>query len=447
MSRVVVVGGGFGGAAVAARLAKLGHSVTVVERRDRLGGAVGHVERDGFRWDAGPTATALPAVLRDLFRKTGRPLERELDLVPVHPMREHRFPDGTRLAMPSGSRGAQLDAVEAALGPGLGAQWVDYVHAHAATWDLLRRAYLERPFDPEHGDPRADRLLRSRTSLARSVRRALTDPRLREVALLAAHLEGHDPRRVPAWVGMWSYVEQNFGTWTVAGPPDNAAPDGPRGGMGAIAALLAKRLRERRVEVLLGTGARDLRLKARRVVGVVTDAGPLDADVVVCAVDPRQLPSLAPYARRLEPTAPPQVSHVGLGGDAPRLPSEVVLHGDPLLVVRTGGAAPDGGAAWTVLARTAGRGGVDPLDELARRGLNVRRHVVTRVDRSPRVQVEELSGSAYGVRWRGRSTLDRQRATTPFEGVYAAGVHAAAGAGLPSVGLAAAVVAQQVGPA
>src|SRR5215212_5673434 len=99
MSRVVVVGGGFGGTAAAARLAKQGHDVTVVERLHRLGGAVGFVEEDGFRWDAGPTATALPAVLRDLFRKSGRPLEKELDLVQVQPMREHRFRDGAVLNM------------------------------------------------------------------------------------------------------------------------------------------------------------------------------------------------------------------------------------------------------------------------------------------------------------------------------------------------------------
>src|SRR3954466_8512401 len=111
MARVVVVGGGFGGTAAAARLAKNGHQVTVVERRQRLGGAVGFVERDGFRWDAGPTSTALPAVLRDLFRKSGRALGRELGAVPVEPMREHRFTDGTRVSMPSGSRAAQLDAV------------------------------------------------------------------------------------------------------------------------------------------------------------------------------------------------------------------------------------------------------------------------------------------------------------------------------------------------
>ena len=433
MSRVVVLGGGFGGTAAAARLAKQGHDVTLVERRDRLGGALGFVERDGFRWDAGPTATALPAVLRDLFRKSGRPLEREVDLVPVEPMREHRFDDGTVLALPSGSRAAQLEAVEDALGGGLGRQWVDYVHGFADTWDVLRRVYLEQPYSPDHVDRASKALLHTRSTLHKVVTRAFKDDRLRDLALLGTLMDGHDPRNVPSWMGMWAYVEQNFGMWTVPG------------GMGVLAGAMAKRLGERRVQVLLGTTARDLRLEGGRVVGVDTDQGTVDADVVVCAIDPRGLPVLAPHVQRSMPAIPPVVVHLGLTGDVPDLPHEVVLHGDATLVLRTNGTAPDGGAAWTVLGR--GRLSEDILVALARHGIDVREQVAVRVDRSPRDQVEELAGSAYGVLWQGRATIDRKLTSTPVEGVYAAGVHAAAGAGLPFVGLASAVVAARVGPA
>jgi phytoene desaturase len=433
MSRVVVVGGGFGGTASAARLAKQGHEVTVVERRDRLGGAVGFVERDGFRWDAGPTSTALPAVVRDLFRKSGRPLERELDLVPVEPMREHRFTDGTVLSMPSGSRSAQLEAVDDALGSGRGQQWLDHVHSFAEVWDVLRRTYLERPWSPEHADRDANALLRTRSTLHKVVTKAFKDERLREVALLGARMDGHDPRNIPSWMGMWSYVEQNFGVWTVPG------------GMGLLAEAMTKRLGERKVEVLLGTTAFDLRVQDGRVVGVDTDRGSLDADVVVVAIDPRALPVLAPHVARTMPAIPPVVCHIGLSGDVPDLPHEVVLHGDPTLVVRTKGAAPDGGAAWTVLGR--GRLSEDVLVALARSGIDVRRQVEVRVDRSPRDQVEELAGSAYGMLWQGRVTIDRKREATPYDGVYAVGAHAAAGAGLPFVGLSAAVAAERIGPA
>ena len=75
MSRVIVIGAGLAGLATAVRLAKLGHQVTICEAEDRLGGALGRVEADGFTWDAGAASTTLPAALRDLFRKSGRPIE------------------------------------------------------------------------------------------------------------------------------------------------------------------------------------------------------------------------------------------------------------------------------------------------------------------------------------------------------------------------------------
>ncbi len=61
-------------------------------------------------------------MVRDLFRKSGRPLEKELELVPVSPAQQHRFDDDehTVLDLPGGSRGAQIHAVDAALGAGPG---------------------------------------------------------------------------------------------------------------------------------------------------------------------------------------------------------------------------------------------------------------------------------------------------------------------------------------
>ena len=434
MARVVVVGGGLGGTASAARLAKLGHEVMLVERADRLGGAVGFLERDGYRWDTGPTATALPAVLRDLFRKSGRPLERELDLVPVEPMREHRFEDGSAVALPSGSRAAQQQAIDAGLGPGLGDRWLDWTHGFADTWNLLRRDYLERPYSPDHVGKETRATLTTRTTLHRAVTRAFKDERLRALALAGTVLDGHDPRNVPAWAGMTAYVEQNFGVWTVPG------------GMGALAGAMTKRLGERRVDVRLATTVEDLVVRDGRATGVVTDGGLLEADLVVCAVDPRRLPALASLVRRTMPALPPVVCHLGLQGDVPALPHEVVLHGDPLLVVRTGGAAPEGGAAWTVLGR--GRLAEDIVTAFARRGVDVREQVRVRVDLSPRDLVETYGGSPYGVLWQGRTTLrHRLGTTTPVANVFCAGAHAAPGAGVPFVGLSAALVAQAVGKA
>jgi phytoene dehydrogenase-like protein len=443
MARVVVVGGGFGGLASAARLAKLGHDVTLVEANAEVGGALGYVERDGFRWDAGPTSTLLPAVIRDFFRKSGRPAEKEIDLVPVEPAQQHRFSDDTVLDLPAGSRAAQLEAVSSVLGASEGARWVSYVDDFGEVWEALRKDWFEKPWSAEHASKDARALLDSRFTLHKLVTKEFKNAHLRTLALHQARFEGHDPRNVPAWVGLWSYVEQNFGSWTLPG------------GMGQLAGVLAERLATRGVTVLTSTEATDLATgDDGAVVGVRVriDEVPhdLDADVVVVAIDPRRLPALAPYVEKTMPVIPPVISHIGVTGEVPDLPHEVVLHGDPVkqptIILRTNGTAPDGAHAWTLLGR--GQLAEDIVTSLARRGIRVRDQVEVRVDRSPRDLVQDWNGSPFGVLWQGRGTLRHRMGTVaPIQGVYLAGAHTTPGSGLPSVGLSAALVAQLVGPA
>jgi UDP-galactopyranose mutase len=434
MARVVVIGGGFGGLASAARLAKLGHDVTLLEAAARIGGALGYVEEEGFRWDSGPTTTLLPAVIRDFFRKSGRPAEKEIDLVPVEPVQQHRFADGTLLDLPGGSRAAQLEAVGSALGEEAGRRWIGYVDDFAEVWEALRKDWFERPWSPDHASKEARALLATRLTLHKLVQRELRDERLRLLATHRAAFDGHDPRNVPAWEGVWSYVEQNFGAWTLPG------------GMGQLAEVLAARLRTRGVTVLTESPALDLVVEAGRAVAVRTAHGSIDADHVVCAIDPRRLPALASYVARTMPAIPPAIAHIGVVGEVPDLPAEIVFHGDPTLVLRTTGTAPAGAHAWTILGR--GRLAEDIVVALHRAGINVRDQVEVRVDRSPRDLVEEWGGSPLGVLWQGRNTLSHRLGTrTPLANVFTAGAHTTPGSGLPSVGLSAALVAQVIGPA
>jgi len=444
MARIVVIGGGFGGLASAARLAKLGHEVTVLEAGPRIGGALGYVEKDGFRWDAGPTSTLLPAVIRDFFRKSGRPAEKEIDLVPVEPIAQHRFEDETVLDLPGGSRAGQVDAIDSTLGAGAGSRWASYVDEFAEVWEVLRKDWFERPWSPEHASKEAIALLDSKLTLHKAVSREFKDARLRTLATHAARFDGHDPRNVPAWMGMWSYIEQNFGSWTLPG------------GMGQLVDVLADRLETRGVTVLTGTVAKDLlvdvvtnRVAAVRAVIAEVDTD-LPADAVVVAIDPRRLPTLARLVEKTMPVIPPVISYIGVVGEVPDLPHEVVLHGDPskepTLTLRTNGSAPDGAHAWTVLGR--GQLAEDIVTSLHRRGIRVRNQVEVRVDRSPRDLVSEWNGSPQGVLWQGRGTIRNRIGTvSPIGGVYLAGAHTTPGAGLPSVGLSAALVAQVIGPA
>jgi len=69
---VIVVGGGFGGLAAATFLADAGVDVRLYEQHDHLGGHAGVLERDGFRFDTGPSWYLMPDVFERFFGQFDR---------------------------------------------------------------------------------------------------------------------------------------------------------------------------------------------------------------------------------------------------------------------------------------------------------------------------------------------------------------------------------------
>ena len=97
---VVVIGGGISGLATAGLLARAGHRVTLLEQRSGLGGRSGRYERDGFRFDTGPSWYLMPEVIDHWFRLMGTSAAEQLDLVTAGP----GLPDLVRRARRGGGR-------------------------------------------------------------------------------------------------------------------------------------------------------------------------------------------------------------------------------------------------------------------------------------------------------------------------------------------------------
>ncbi|GAA87344.1 phytoene dehydrogenase [Aspergillus luchuensis IFO 4308] len=77
MPKVIVVGAGAGGVATAARLAKQGFDVTVVEKNDSVGGRCSLIHHNGYRFDQGPSLLLMPEVFHETFHDLGTSIEGE----------------------------------------------------------------------------------------------------------------------------------------------------------------------------------------------------------------------------------------------------------------------------------------------------------------------------------------------------------------------------------
>ncbi len=101
MLSVIVIGAGIGGLAAAARLARAGHRVTLLEKNGYPGGRAGTLDLDGYRFDTGPTLFLMPAVFAETFGALGERMEDHLDLVRLDPTYRVHFHDGSTIDLTS----------------------------------------------------------------------------------------------------------------------------------------------------------------------------------------------------------------------------------------------------------------------------------------------------------------------------------------------------------
>lgn len=102
--RVVIVGGGLGGLSAGVHLRLAGFQVTLLEANERVGGRANLIEREGFRFDTGPSLLNYPWVFEELFAAAGRDFSDYVRLLPVDPSITFRWADGTRFTLSSDAR-------------------------------------------------------------------------------------------------------------------------------------------------------------------------------------------------------------------------------------------------------------------------------------------------------------------------------------------------------
>ena len=491
MSTVIVIGAGAAGLATAARLAVKGHRVRVLEQGGRVGGKLATYRRDGFAFDTGPSLFTLPAVYRDLFLKTGKALEEEVDLQPVEPAFGYRFADGAEVTMP----GVDPARCARALGDGLGGRsaqdWRALMDRAAQMWRLTRGPFLQTPLQGWKSlvplaKPADVRTIAPWSSLRRLGESTLSDPRAVTLLDRYATYTGSDPRRAPAVLATVPYVEQEFGAWHLGG------------GVGTLADALHRRCLERGVDVRTGVDVSAITTDSAGVTGVVADGEHLRADIVVANADAGLVyEELLHDPRAKEPARSIRRNDASLAGFvlllAVRGRTPGLLHHnvwfpqdydaefdaifgpdprpveDPAIYV----CAPDDPAmrpdsdheSWFILVNAPrhdpGRG-VDwssptlaasyaerILTVLASRGMDVRDRILWKEIRTPADLEREArapGGSIYGTSSNGaRAAFARPANQSPIPRLFLVGGSTHPGGGLPLVGMGAEITAELIG--
>jgi len=490
--KIVVIGAGMGGMTAAARLSRGGHKVVLYEASDQIGGKCRTEWIGKVAFDTGPSLLTLPAVYKDFFQRTGKPMGLVCPIESVDPSFDYRFADGSNVKFSNLSRNKTLDSITASLGPESAQQWDRIMKRAERMWDVSRGPFIESELKSPLSLMKRITFVRDMKIIApwKTLRvhadEILKDQRLRYIMDRYATYSGSDPRKAPAVLSTIAFVEESFGAWHV------------KGGLGQLAATVYQRALDVGVTFHLNSPVSAINTVGKKVTGVtLADGTVVEADAVVANTDASLVYNklitgnkrVLKKARKNIEKADVSVAGFCLLLGVRKEPEQVLNHhtilfpenydaefdgiftdGKPVEKPTIYICAPQDPAmskdetleGWFVLVNAPTHGQFDwkekefarnyantIIDQIEARGISVRDRLESLTVRTPadlEAAVHAPGGAIYGTSSNGaRAAFMRAKNRSPIKGLYLVGGSAHPGGGLPLVGISGDLVTEAIG--
>jgi phytoene desaturase len=276
-STALIIGAGLGGIAAAARLARQGYQVTVLEQNAGPGGRCDQLVRGGHRFDVGPTLFLMPEVFAETYAALGARMEEQLDLRRIDPTYRVRFDDGVSLSLTSdlNSLQSQLEAIE----PGAFEGLLRYLDEGCVNYRTSLQRFVGRNFYSlaQYFSPANLPLLFKLKALVKhyhNVGRYFGDPHLKAAFTFQNMYLGLSPYDAPATYSLLQYAELAGGVWF------------PMGGLYRVVENLAALATALGVRFEYNVPVQRIDVDGQRATGVILrDGSRRSADVIVANAD------------------------------------------------------------------------------------------------------------------------------------------------------------------
>lgn len=271
----IVVGAGLGGLAAAMRLGARGYRVTVIDKLDVPGGRGSCIRQDGHRFDLGPTIVTVPQLYEDLWAACGRDFNKDVDLRPLDPFYEIRWPDGTKFTaqQDTDKLREEVRKISPTDVKGFDKFLNDSAKRYWFGFEDLGRRPMNKLWDlikvlPTFGKLRADR------SVYKHASKRFRDEKLRMAFSFHPLFIGGDPLHVTSMYILVSYLEKEFGVHYAMG------------GLAAVAKAMGEVIVAQGGSLLMNSEVDHILQDGKRVSGVRLTSGlELPADIVVSNAD------------------------------------------------------------------------------------------------------------------------------------------------------------------
>jgi phytoene desaturase len=471
-NQVIIIGSGIAGMASAVRLASAGYQVSVYEKNAYPGGKLSVFEKDGYRFDAGPSLFTQPDNIEDLFKAAGEPIKDYFTYRPVDTACRYFFENGKTI---DAFTNAELFSRELAEKAGEDPASVkNYLHKSAKLYENIGSIFLQHSLHKKKtwfnkriikalGSVRFPYLF---STLNNYNTKNFRSPETIQIFNRYATYNGSNPFRAPGMLSLIPHLEQNQGTFY------------PTGGMISITNALYQLALKKGVTFHFNQGVERIIHHDGKAQGVVVGGKNIHADIIVSNGDIYftyknllQHPFKAKHILKQERSSSAVIFYWGIGKSFPELGLHNILFSnnykeefdnlfhkglpgaDPTVYINItskmeDGHAPAGKENWFVMVNAPANNGQDweALKQAIRQRVIEKIKNVLNTDIEPLIETEEVldpvlieertgsyMGSLYGTSSNTRfaAFLRPANFTSYVKGLYFCGGSVHPGGGIP----------------
>jgi phytoene desaturase len=277
--KVIIIGSGVAGMAAATRLAVQGFDVTVLEKNDYPGGKLSFFEKDGYRFDAGPSLFTQPVNVEELFELAGEPMEEYFKYKPVDIACRYFYENG-KVVNAYTDKVAFSEEMTEQLGESAQAvtrylKDAEKLYENTATVFLNHSLHKRSTWLHKRviGAFKAVKFSYLFKTLDQHNSKRFTSPEAVQLFNRYATYNGSNPYKAPGMLSLIPHLEQNQGTFY------------PMGGMISITNALYRLAQAKSVRFQFNTTVDKIIHHEGRVRGVVMNGENAAADIVISNAD------------------------------------------------------------------------------------------------------------------------------------------------------------------
>ncbi|WP_130807725.1 phytoene desaturase family protein [Senegalia massiliensis] len=226
-NKVLVIGSGLGGLSTAISLASEGYDVEIFEKNNKIGGKLNLLEKEGFKFDLGPSIFTMPHIFNELFENAGKNMDDYFRLIPVKPHWRNFFEDNK-----------VIDLVPVTMKNKFRVNGVsekdkrdleDFLTYSKKLYDLVDEGYFSKGLDTfkdnikEYGFIKLLKDLDGLSTVDSQVKKYIDNNYLRDIINFFVKYVGSSPYNAPALLNLLPYIQYQFGLWYVEGGMYNLA--------------------------------------------------------------------------------------------------------------------------------------------------------------------------------------------------------------------------------